>query len=384
MNKIKTIALLIILQLVFNVVSKSQTNKDFRLINKVILQIPDTLSYSTNDIADFIDFKFQKQNEKAIAIFCWIAENIQYDYENMYLHDDNENPNIKIERTLKTRKGVCLDYSYLYYDIAKQLGIKTYVIFGYTKKDKKIDPNFHTWCASMIDKKWYLIDPTWGSGSIQNGHYVKEIDYKKFMVNPNRFIQTHIPFDPLWQFLNYPITKQEFRDGISKSSNKMVYFNYIDTIKIYEQQSKFEQLLSSIKRIESNGIANYLDYVYLRDAKLNYRKIDDQTYNVAVKYYNDGIYMANDYIHYANNYFLPYKSDSEIKQMLEEINHQYILSLEQLDKIKNPSLNLQNNIQQLRRSIDQALSDLENIKNDLDKYLEIAKKYREKLMENTR
>ena len=236
----------------------------------------------------------------------------------------------------------------------------------------------------MIDKKWYLIDPTWGSGSIQNGHYVKEIDYKKFMVNPNRFIQTHIPFDPLWQFLNYPITKQEFRDGISKSSNKMVYFNYIDTIKIYEQQSKFEQLLSSIKRIESNGIANYLDYVYLRDAKLNYRKIDDQTYNVAVKYYNDGIYMANDYIHYANNYFLPYKSDSEIKQMLEEINHQYILSLEQLDKIKNPSLNLQNNIQQLRRSIDQALSDLENIKNDLDKYLEIAKKYREKLMENTR
>lgn len=365
------------MQLVFNDVSKSQTNKDFINIDRIILQISDSLTYSSQNIANYINLNFHTQNEKARAIFCWIAENIQYDYENMYVFDRNEDSNIESDKILKTRKGVCKDYSNLYSDIANKVGIKTFAITGYTKKNKKIDPNLHTWCASEIDAEWYMTDPTWGVGYIQDKLFVKKIDYKQFMVKPNRFIKTHLPFDPLWQFLNYTITKQEFRDGISKSSNSMVYFNYIDTIKIYEKQSIFEQLLSSINRIESNGITNYLDYVYLRDAKLNYRKLDEQTYNIAVKYYNDGIYMANDYIYYANKYFLPYKSDSEIRQMLNDINYKYILSLEQLDKLENPSANLNSNIQQLRKSIGQALNDLENQKNDLNKYLEIAKKYRE-------
>jgi len=245
--------------------------------------------------------------------------------------------------------------------------------------DKKIDPNLHAWCASLIDDKWYMIDPSRGAGHIQNELFVKEIDYKQFMVKPERFIKTHIPFDPLWQFLDHTITKQEFRDGISKSKNEKAYFNFTDSIETYEKQLKFEQLLASIKRIESNGITNYLDYVYLRDAKLNYRKKDDQIYNVAVKHYNDGVYMTNDYIRYANNYFLPYKSDTEVKQMLNDINSQYIISLEQLDKIENPSPNLESNILQLRKSVGQELDHLENLKNDLDKYLEIAKKYRENL-----
>lgn len=365
--------------ILFNGKIKSQTRKDFKVIDRIIFQIPDSLTQSTQNIANYIDSKYSKQYEKARAIFCWIVENIQYDYESRYVFDNNANSNIKIEKTLKTRKGVCIDYSNLYCDIANKVGVKSYVITGYTKIDKKIDPNLHTWCASMIDGKWYLNDPTWGAGYILNGVFVKEIDYKQFMVKPEQFIDTHIPFDPLWQFLDYIITKQEFRDGISMSSIEKTYFNYIDTIKTYQKQSEFERLLSSINRIESNGITNYLDYVYLRDAKLNYRKLDEQTYNIAVKYYKNGIYMANDYVHYANNYFLPYKSDSEIKQMLTDINRQYIISLEQLDKIENPSSNLQTNIQQLRKSIAQALDNLEDLKYDLDKYLEIAKKYRENL-----
>jgi hypothetical protein len=371
--------ILIVLLLLLNGKAESQTRKEFNAVNRVVLQIPDSLTYSTQNIANYIDSKFDKQKEKAMAIFCWIVENIQYDYNSRYLLDNSEGSNINNERTLKTRRGVCFNYSNLYCDIAKQVGIKTYVITGYTKIDKKIDPNLHAWCASLIDDKWYMIDPSRGAGHIQNELFVKEIDYKQFMVKPERFIKTHIPFDPLWQFLDHTITKQEFRDGISKSKNEKAYFNFTDSIETYEKQLKFEQLLASIKRIESNGITNYLDYVYLRDAKLNYRKKDDQIYNVAVKHYNDGVYMTNDYIRYANNYFLPYKSDTEVKQMLNDINSQYIISLEQLDKIENPSPNLESNILQLRKSVGQELDHLENLKNDLDKYLEIAKKYRENL-----
>ena len=31
-----------------------------------------------------------------------------------------------------------------------------------------------------------------------------------FMMKPEKAIKSHMPFDPLWQFLNYPITSTEF------------------------------------------------------------------------------------------------------------------------------------------------------------------------------
>jgi len=118
--------ILIVLLLLLNGKAESQTRKEFNAVNRVVLQIPDSLTYSTQNIANYIDSKFDKQKEKAMAIFCWIVENIQYDYNSRYLLDNSEGSNINNERTLKTRRGVCFNYSNLYCDIAKQVGIKTY------------------------------------------------------------------------------------------------------------------------------------------------------------------------------------------------------------------------------------------------------------------
>jgi len=376
MNKVKTLVLLIFLQLVFNNISNSQTSTGFVKVNRIVLQIPDSLTSSSQDIANYINLNFYSQEEKSRAIFCWIAENIQYDFDNMYAIN-MYNSDISSDETLKTRRGICTNFSSLYSDIANKVGVKTYVISGYTRNKKLVDPNPHSWCVSMIDSSWYMIDPTWGSGYIQNYLYVKKINNKFFKIKPNRFIKTHIPFDPLWQFLNYPITKQEFRNGMSKAiKEQTAYFNFIDTVKIHEKQSDIERLFSSSLRIESNGISCYLDYHNLHSIRFNIAK---EIHNIAFNNYNDGIYMLNEYISYSNNYYLPYKSDTKIKQMLEDIDYRLNFALKQLEIDENLTSVLENEILHLKKLINQALFELKKQKDSLDQYLKIAKEYREKL-----
>lgn len=382
MTKVKTIALLILSLLLYNGEAKSQTSKDLKYVDRVMLQIPDSLTYSSQDVANYINSKFYFQNEKARAIFYWIAENIQYDFDNMYAFN-MYNSETNSDETLKSRNGICLNYANLYAGIANKVGVKTYVIKGYTRKKKQVNHNPHAWCASLIDSAWYMTDPTWGAGYIQDSHYIKELNNKFFNIKPDRFIKTHIPFDPLWQILNYPITKQEFHNGMSKTKNEITYFNFIDSIKIYENQSSIERLLASSSRIESNGICSYLDYDNLYSIRFNikvhYKTLDEERYKTAYYYYNDGIYMLNEYINYANNYYLPYKSDAEIKQILEDIDNLFNLALTHLAENENGTSSLENEILQLKKLINQAIVELKEHKASLHKYLEIAKKYRESL-----
>ena len=382
MNKVKSIAFLVLLLLIINCESKSQITKGHIKVHTIMLQIPDSLTHTTQNLADYINLKINTPNEKAWAIYCWIADNIEYDFENRYaidMYSSKLSPN----ETLKSRKGVCVNYTNLYADIANKVGIKTYVITGYTRKKKLVNQNPHSWCASLIDSSWYMIDPTWGAGYIQNSHYVKELDKEYFMIQPTIFIKTHIPFDPLWQFLYYPITKQEFYNGLSKAKNEDNYFNYIDTLKIYDKQSKLQRLLSSSSRIKSNGISSYLDYINLSDIKFNinllYKNRDKKLYNIAYNYYSEGIYLLNEYINYANKHYLPYKSDSEIKQMLEDVEKNLNLALAQLEKNEYRTSIMENETLQLKKSISQELVDLKRQKNRLGEYLKIAKQYRESL-----
>jgi transglutaminase/protease-like cytokinesis protein 3 len=70
----------------------------------------------------------------------------------------------------------------------------------------------HAWCASKIDNQWYIFDPTWGSGYVNNGKFLMLLTIV-IKANPSEIIASHMPFDYMWQFLNYPISNQEFYNG---------------------------------------------------------------------------------------------------------------------------------------------------------------------------
>jgi hypothetical protein len=361
----------------------AQNSIDFKSVDNSMLQIPESSIASTQGIAGYINSNFSSANDKSRAIFIWIVRNIQYDVANMFVLKTNLKTNERIEKTLKTRKGVCSDYADLFNDIAGKTGIKSYVIPGYTKQKGVVDNIPHAWCAAMIDSTWYLFDPTWGSGYLQNAKFVKQVNNFYFKTKPEQIIKSHISFDPLWQFSNYPITNHEFYEGKNQVNTKKLFFNFKDTLAIYEKQSEMERLVSSSNRIEANGVKNSLIFNMLQYNKreievYNNNRVVDQ-YNSAGISFNIGVNLLNDFINYRNKQFTPKKTDSGIQQMIDTVESSFRISLTQLNNIKNPDVNSSAMITQLNRSIRDATTNLNEQKSFLEKYLKTGKMFRKSL-----
>ncbi|MEL7588169.1 MAG: transglutaminase domain-containing protein [Prolixibacteraceae bacterium] len=362
---------------------KAQTTKSYDQIDQEALQIPDRLTKSTRDIADYIKQHFDNPDDRSRAIFVWIARNIQYDLANMFAINFYENTSEVIDDVLKNRKGVCMHFAELYNEIANQSGIKSYVIAGYTKQNGFVDYIPHAWCGSLVGTDWYLFDPTWGSGYVQNEKFVNKLNNYYFKAKPEQLISSHMPFDPLWQFLSYPVTNQEFYEGKTSMNKTKPEFNYLDTLKQYEQQSETERLVSSAGRIEKNGVRNSMISDRLQHIKREIGYYNNkqmvETFNAATSLYNSGVNQLNQFINYRNSQFSPSKPDSEIQEMVDVAEKCFLASRDKLKEIKNPDPNVAGSIAQLNGSIDESMKNLAQQKDFLDKYFKTGKMFRKSL-----
>lgn len=373
--------ILLIIFLSISTISNAQQKMKYRSIDKSILSIPDSLISSTQDLANYINSNFVSEDNKVRAVFVWITENIKYDTENMYsfnVHTDNI-----INRTIKTRKGICQNYAGLFHDITSKIGIKSYVVLGYTKDQGLVNYNPHVWCVAMIDSSWYIFDPTWGAGLIKDSEFIKKFNDDYFKMCPKKSIKSHMPFDPLWQCLDYPITNQAFCQGWKKVNTGKIFFNYRDSLRDLETQSYIERLIATKKRIQSNKINSYLIYNRIQqlDAKIQtyYDNNFFDRYNLAKNSYNDGIYLLNRFIDYRNDHFFPDKGDSYLKQKLIDIEDAFKVSKEYLDSIENPDSDNLSLMNHLYRSIEATMINVHEQKLFLDKFLRTSKNYRKSL-----
>jgi len=377
------LGLILIMALGLSISLKAQKNNEYSVIDKAMVQIPDSLTKTTQGIADYVKLNFSKPTDQSRAIFIWIAKNIQYDIDNMFAINFYQKTNEIIDKVLKTRKGICMSYAELFNDIANKVGVKTYVISGYTKQNGFVDYIPHAWCASMIDSVWFLFDPTWGSGYIQNGKFVKQINNYYYKAKPEQIVKSHMPFDPLWQFMNYPITNQEFYEGKTQVNNKKNFFNFVDTLQLFEKQSEIEQLISSSNRIEKNGVKNSLVFDRLqhnkREIEYYNNKMIVDNYNSAVNSFNNGINLLNIFIDYRNKKFTPKRPDAEIKQMVDTVDYLFNQARLQLNTLKNPDSNLATSITQLNKSLNDATINLNDQKAFVDRYLKAGKLTRKTL-----
>ena len=367
----------------FASVINAQNNNEFSKVDNIALKIPDSMTHTTSGLSDYINDNFSRETDKSRAIFVWIANNIRYDIENISAVNTYKNTGEIINKVLKTRKGVCMHYAELYNEIANRVGIKSYVVPGYTKQNGSVDKLPHAWCASLIGSTWFLIDPTWGSGYIQNSKFVKKINDVYFKAKPELFIKSHMPFDPLWQFLNYPITNKEFYEGKVATSRKRPFFNYLDTLRKYEQETEVEKLVSASVRIEKNGIVNSLIMDQLKNNKREieyyWEKQTVEMFNSAVNLYNEGINELNEFIVYRNKRFLPGKTDNEIKNMVDEAEYLLINSQRRLKEIRNPDSKTADLITQFSKSVGEALRILNEQKIFVNKYLKTEETLRNSL-----
>lgn len=307
--------------------SFGQANVLFASVDSKMSKIPTESEVSTTAISNYITSNFKTETDKIRAIYFWTASKIKYDTNKMLAPNLYETSQEKITNTLKSRTGVCSDYAEVFNEISNKVGIKCYLIPGYTKQNGKVATLAHAWCAAKIDNKWLLFDPTWASGAVNNGKFIMKFNEVYFKVDPSKMIATHIPFDYLWQFLNYPITNQEFYEGKIVANKTKKYFDFESEIKKYEQLSDSDKAFESASRIEKNGILNALiseQYKYKKNEftiltqNINSEKLTQEFVN-----YNQAVALLNDFIMYRNKKFKPSRMDEEMKDNMQNIKDQF-------------------------------------------------------------
>lgn len=307
--------------LFLSVLSVAQTKTAYTDIDNKISKIPVELSSSTTEIAKFISDSFKTDTEKIRAVFYWTATNISYDVPNMFEPNQLQSSQEKIENTLKTKKGVCIHYAEVFNDISNKIGIKCQIIQGYTKQNGKVANLSHAWCAAQIENKWFVFDPTWGAGGVTNGKFVKKLNNAYFKAEPSKIIATHMPFDYLWQFLNYPITNEDFYAGKIQLDKTKKYFDFEKEIELYLKKSENDQLFETAERIEKNGIKNAMILESYNVKKSQWstamQNANVEKINSIVAELNEAVLLLNDFIMYRNKKFKPTFSDEKISQMIQ-------------------------------------------------------------------
>lgn len=346
-------------------------------IDKIALAIPDSLTTTAADIANYITSNFQTDSDKARAAFVWIATNIQYDIDNMFAINFYEGKEEKAIKPLKTRKGICENYAGLYNDICSRSGLRSYVIEGFTKQNGFTDYIPHAWNAVLIDTSWFMCDATWGSGYVSNGKFVRKLNNEYFRVLPSVNIKSHMPFDYLWQFLEYPVTVQEFTEGKFNADKSRKYFNYSDSIAGLDQIDYLTKLERTVARIEANGLRNSLIYDRLQHLKLEIehykQKQTVDLFNEASSDYNEAVNLFNEFINYRNNQFKPMKPDAAIRAMLENTDNKLKDAEAKLKQIKYPTGNSAALMIQLHNSIEEVRTELQKQEDWLKLYLSKGK-----------
>lgn len=366
--------------LMFTFFSFGQVKSPYALTDAKMDKIPADLSSSTDGIAKYINENFKSENDKIRAVFYWTASNIRYDIENIASIDFKEVSPDKIKNTVISKKGVCIHYAEVFNDIAKKVNIKSYIVYGYTKQNGKVDVLSHAWCAARIDSTWWLFDPTWGAGYVDKNKFFKKLNNLNFKAAPAQFVATHMPFDYLWQFLDYPVTNQEFIDGKTQINTTKPKFDFVNQIEEYDRMSDLDKARTVLIRIQNNGVKNSLiqemvqfqkseaDALQNNEAMAKMQGISDD-YNLAIAQFND-------FIMYRNNKFKPLLPDEAIKEMIVTPKQKILDCQNRIYKIGKYNDNNFENVKSLKKSIIDILKHIEEQEKFVNDYLSKSKSAR--------
>lgn len=220
----------------------------------------------TKEIALKITENLSGDSLKLLAIYDWITQNISYDsvlYEkiknSMYVRNSTASRDLSKLKPLHTcseilnkKRTICLGYAYLFSAMCNAVGIKNAVVKGYGRTDSLAAPTpNHAWVAFRLSDKWYLADPTWDSG-IQQGMKDKspdKYDYIFLMQEPETFLETHYPLDPLWQLQTSILSIADWQKFNKTTNSSSIVFSYVDSLKQYEKNSAEKNFISSLNRI---------------------------------------------------------------------------------------------------------------------------------------
>lgn len=303
----------------------TQNSSNSKLINDRVHQVPDSLK-DYRDIADFLCSELPDERDKLTAIHSWIGHNIRYDYSQLKEDKHFESKEDLIIDVLTTRQAVCEGYSRLFDAMCKSQGIESFYIAGYSREKNGETPDVaHAWNGVWLPSgECLMIDVTWDAGYVEDGEYVFEFFDFYFLNEPKDFIKTHVPFDPIWQFLETPVSHGDLLENDFGILNFEGSFNFKDSINQLKELDEFTSVQNEIRRIKTFGVTNHLieeqlAYLEKRSDYLETSKAVD-VYNEATKHLNSAINQYNLYNKFKERKFRkPKIPDDQITNMIDNI-----------------------------------------------------------------
>ncbi len=253
---------------------------------------------SVEAIAEHLTQNAGTAEEQIRALYIWVAHNIHYDVAALENRKGYFTTDEIVKETLAKRKGLCQHYAEVLHALAAHLGLESQVIVGYTKQNNKIDPINHAWNAVKIDGEWYNLDVTWAAGYIYKGKYVHTFRDRYFMIPPERFVKTHMPFDPIWQFSENPISHKAF----VHHERDTLFSNFSYKLAI-EDLKNMDELTYHEARMQRTMMAGNDHQLIREHTDFLTMKMTNIRYNLAVEKLNTGINQFNRYIQQKNRFF---------------------------------------------------------------------------------
>ncbi|PIF59640.1 transglutaminase superfamily protein [Flavobacterium sp. 2] len=202
-------------------------------VDKIVAKYPNKFA-STEKLAERIETDFSSDYDKARAIYSWMAFNIKYDYSTFlnppksqgfsYSTEAEKQRKIKalndkmLQKAFTSRIAVCEGFTALYQHLAELVGLKSEIIRGDSKTrladiGRKTTSSNHAWNIVLIDKKWRLVDVTWGQGYYDSnkGRMVNDFTPVYFDTNPDYFFAKHFPDSG--SYLGNKLSKEDFLNG---------------------------------------------------------------------------------------------------------------------------------------------------------------------------
>lgn len=193
--------------------------QDFAKVDAKVKNYPNFAD--TDKFAAKVNADFTRDDEKARAIFTWIATNVKYD---LAAYGANERPvafSFKsqeeklakqqkfkedlAQKTLKSKKGVCQGYATLYMVVAEKVGLESEIVSGTSKSHPAHigaapGASDHAWNVVKIGQEWKLLDATWAAGTVtgEKPQFGFKFNDKYFFTDPDVFFLNHFPDDKKW------------------------------------------------------------------------------------------------------------------------------------------------------------------------------------------
>ncbi|CAH2246441.1 Hypothetical predicted protein [Pelobates cultripes] len=161
--------------------------------------------------------------EKVRVIWMWMCHNIEYDLEGL---DDKSKRSGDPSQTLLSGKGACEGYAGLFQKMCSLAGINCLKIGGYSKGHSYTPGQTfsgetnHAWNAVCLNRKWHLVDTTWGAGFADSSSNTFNFRYNEFyfLTHPALFIEEHFPDNQNWQLLKVPLSLKQFEGSLHRKS----------------------------------------------------------------------------------------------------------------------------------------------------------------------